>query len=479
MEEENNENSNGYNNKKNPIFNYYSHIINRQNSLNNLKFYQISQNFPTKLQLSTNHHNYDNNENNKNNETIKENKKEEIGNNKILTEQNNDNSTDKSDANSNIENQNVIRITKEIRSDDLVPTLVNGRTILRINPYVYVNESYDFLSDNIYILLKDQSGCKYLQEKLDIDTENAVYYFYPALLPNLLILIKDAFANYFIQKICGYLNECQIEYLLKIISSEFYEICCDIYGTRAIQGIMNYLKTEKLRLLFFDLIKPIFIPLIDDINGIHIIYKLIQDFPELLDQTNNIIIENCVILAKHKRGCNFLENYLRMINDTIYKQKIIDILINNISILIIDPKANFIIQYIINLGDNNIIKDIINKIVDNIPYYSKHKYSNYVIEKLIMFSNDDNRNIIINILTKQEIINDLVLDQQGSFIILKALKFADKEKRNFMISKIKYLEPKIKNTPNGNIILNQIHNNNLYLNNNKYRKKNYQKFTEK
>ena len=56
--------------------------------------------------------------------------------------------------------------------------------------------------------LKDQSGCKYLQEKLKKDTENAVYYFYPALLQNLLFLIRDASANYFIQKICRYyLNE--------------------------------------------------------------------------------------------------------------------------------------------------------------------------------------------------------------------------------------------------------------------------------
>jgi hypothetical protein len=252
MEEENNENNKSYNNKTNPILNYYSHIVYRQNSLNDLKFYKISQNFQNKLQISINHQNYDNNQINENSETIKENTKEEIDNKKTLTEQNNNNSKDKSDINSNNEKPNHIRIIKEIRSDDLVPTYINGRTILRVNPYIYINESYEFLSNNLYILLKDQSGCKYLQEKLDIDTENAVYYFYPALLPNLLILIKDAFANYFIQKICKYLSECQIEYMLKIISPEFYVICCDIYGNRAIQGIMNYLKTEKLRLFFLN-----------------------------------------------------------------------------------------------------------------------------------------------------------------------------------------------------------------------------------
>ena len=533
MEEENNKNYNDnfYILKKNPIFNYYSHIINRQNSFNNIEINKISQNYPTKRRLSV--QNPNDIQNNLNNENINENKKDKkekkekkvkkeknknLNNeknnilneeknkiltdeknkilndeknkiltdknkiltkkNKILTDENktlidkkNDNSLEKSDIKTENEKQKNIRIIKEIRSEDLIPTFIKGRTILRINPYIYINESYDFLSNNLYILLKDQSGCKYLQEKLENDTENAVYYFYPALLQNLLFLIRDAFANYFIQKICHYLNEEQIEYMLKILSPEIYDICCDNYGTRAIQGIMDYLQNEKLRLLFFGLIKPIISSLIYEINGMYIIYKLIKDFPEFLAQINDIIIDNCINLATHKKGCTFLENYLIMIKDTIHKQKIIDILIHNIEILIIDSKANYIIQYVIDLGDNNIIKDIINKIKKNISFYSKHKYANYVIDKLIFFSNDENRNIIINILANQEIFNDLVFDQQGSYIILKALKFADRETKNIMINRIKNLEPKIKTSPFGTIFLNQIYNNNLYINNNILNKK--------
>ena len=73
MEKENNKyyNHNFYINKKNPIFNYYSHIINRQNSFNNLEINKISQNFPTKSRLSVQNPN-----NIQNNLNINENKKE-------------------------------------------------------------------------------------------------------------------------------------------------------------------------------------------------------------------------------------------------------------------------------------------------------------------------------------------------------------------------------------------------------------------
>ena len=108
-----------------------------------------------------------------------------------------------------------------------------------------------------------------------------------------------------------------------------YDICCDNYGTRAIQGIMDYLQNEKLRLLFFELIKPIISSLIYEINGMYIIYKLKKDFPEFLAQINDIIINYYINLSTHKKGCTFLENYLIMIKDTIHKQKIIDVLINN------------------------------------------------------------------------------------------------------------------------------------------------------
>ena len=457
--------SNNYN-INSPIINYYSYMINPINSSCPYT-YNLNQTVNNQIQHAIQRKKTFDKQSNKKINIFQDGPiQDEVKNNNLKKE---------SDINNinNLENpkQNTNNYKKKIKSitpEDLIPTSINDRIILRINPLVYKNESYEFLSSNIYILLKDQLGCKYLQEKLETDTINAVCYFYPALIPNLLYLIKDNFANYFIQKICYYLNEDQIANILNILASDFLDICSDSHGTRAIQGIMNCLQTEKLRVLFFKIIKPIFISLIIEMNGIHIIYKFINEFSEFLEEINDIILDNCLNLATNKRGCFFTENYLIILgnfNDNNYKTKIIDKLLNNCSILITDKIGNYLIQYLLTLGDNKIISEIINKIINNIGFYSKHKYSNYVIEKLFIYSNPDDKNKIISKLSSPEIMNDLIFEPNSNYIILKALMYADIDKRNNMINIINNLESKIKHFPHGNNFLNKV---NLYLNQSNY-----------
>ena len=87
-----------------------------------------------------------------------------------------------------------------IGTKDLVTTITsNNKKIKRINPKTYLNESYEYLSHNIFILSKDQAGCRFLQEKLEKEPEIATNYFYDAILPYILPLVKDPFGNYLIQ----------------------------------------------------------------------------------------------------------------------------------------------------------------------------------------------------------------------------------------------------------------------------------------
>jgi hypothetical protein len=459
-----------------PIINYYSYInphISQNNSEmcnhNRINFIQIPN------QTISNKNNHDNKSNksdnlinnspkgnntqDKNNDKLKE-KNDNLKKEKEIININNTNINNSKEQKKYINSKNNNKKIRSIKPEDLIPTSINGRTILRINPFLYENGSYEFLSSNIYILLKDQLGCKFLQEKLETDPINAVCYFYPALLPNLIYLIKDSFANYFIQKICFFLNVEQIENILNILTPEFLDICCDIHGTRVIQGIMNYLHTEKLRILFFKIIKPIFISLINDKNGIYIIYKFINEFIEFLNEINNIIEDNFLNLATNKRGCFFTQNYLIMLRNNKkdnFKQSIIDQILNNCLVLIIDKAGNYLIQCLLTLGDDKIISEIIKKILNNISFYSKHKYSTYVIEKLFYYSNPNDKNKIITKLSSPEIMSDLVFDPQGNYIILKALMIADIENRKIMFNFINNLESKIKLSPYGNNFLNKVY----------------------
>ena len=55
---------------------------------------------------------------------------------------------------------------------------------------------------------------------------------------------------------------------------------------------MDFLITEKIKNLFFEIVKPIFTNLINEVNGIHIIYKFIKLFPEFSEDSNEINIRH-------------------------------------------------------------------------------------------------------------------------------------------------------------------------------------------
>ena len=151
------------------------------------------------------------------------------------------------------------------------------------------------------------------------------------------------------------------------------------------------------------------------------------------------------------------------------------VILNNCLILITDKIGNYLIQHLISIGEEKINSEIINKILNNISFYSKHRYSSYAIEKLFIFANQSDKNRILKKLTKPEIMSDLLFDQQGSFIILKALQIADEVNRNNMLNIIYNLEPKAKEFPNGIIFFNKLFNSDFYKKDNNYKSFNIKK----
>ena len=124
---------------------------------------------------------------------------------------------------------------RSITAQDLVTTITaNNKKIKRIDPNSYINESYEYLAHNIFLLAKDQAGCRFLQKKLDDEPDIATKHFYPAILPYISPLVKDPFGNYLIQKLCSNLKPEQIKEILLIISQNVLEIGSNSHGTRVI-----------------------------------------------------------------------------------------------------------------------------------------------------------------------------------------------------------------------------------------------------
>ena len=386
--------------------------------------------------------------------------------------------------------------TGEIASisvNDLVTTITaNNKKIKRIDPNTYLNESLDYLSHNIFLLAKDQAGCRFLQEKLEKEPKEATEKFYNAILPYLISLVKDPFGNYLIQKLIQNLNLNQIIKILEIMSPTILDIGSNSHGTRVIQHLISYLKTKELVDYFLKSIEPYIIPLLKELNGTHIIQKLLSEHPECEETIHKIIIDNCASLASHRHGCCVLQKFLDG-PDCNLKKNLINSLINNCLVLIIDQFGNYVIQSILLLNDSKASSIIALKICDNVAYYSKHRYSSNVVEKCFDYCGQNEKNKLIEKISPPEILADLIMDEHGNYVIQKALSCAEPEKREIILQNIKPLIPKIKYVSFGEKLLwrlmqtypqlnteirsdnnsNNNSNNNNNINNNFNQKNNY------
>ena len=343
-----------------------------------------------------------------------------------------------------------------ISAADIVTAITaNNKKIKRIDPNTYLNESIEYLSYNIFPLAKDQAGCRFLQEKLEQNPEKASEAFYNAIIPFVLPLVKDAFGNYLIQKLCYYLSPEKIKKFLEIISPTILDVGSNSHGTRVIQHLINFLSTKELVDYFLTHIKPYVIPLLKELNGTHIINKLVNDHPECADEINKIIIENCSLLATHRHGCCILQKLLDGPNKKL-KTELINNLVENCFVLIIDQFGNYVIQTILLLNDSQASSAIAMKICDNMPYYSKHRYSSNVIEKCFDFCGKKERKLLIEKLCSPDVITDLILDEHGNYVIQKALFYADSKTKEIMLNNIILLIPKIKNVSFGEKLLTRL-----------------------
>ena len=343
-----------------------------------------------------------------------------------------------------------------ITQDDIVTTITsNNKVIKRINPNIYLNESLEYLAFNILPLSQDQAGCRFLQEKIENDPKNTVKIFFNNLINNIITIMKDPFGNYLVQKLYPYLSQEDINIILEKISNDIFDLGSNMHATRCIQNIINHLSNKDLVNKFLNLIKPHIISLLKDMHGVHIVNKFIYLHPECAYDINKIIVENCSLLATHKHGCFFLQKILEG-PDKPLKSELITNLIDNCFVLIIDQFGNYVIQSILHLKNYKYCSDIALIISENAHYYSKHKYSCNVIEKCFDFCGKKERNILLEKLSKPEVISELIVDEHGNYVIQKALHYADNDKKEEILKIISSLIPKIRSTSFGDNLLNKL-----------------------
>lgn len=257
------------------------------------------------------------------------------------------------------------------------------------------------LKSEILKLSKDQYGCRFLQKKIDENLVlnynqrlenfeiifNEIYqYFYE--------LIIDPFGNYLIQKLIGYCNEAKLNLILEILQFNLFQISINQHGTRALQKIIDSLVNQYQLDLLVQGLQPYIIELIKDLNGNHVIQKILNKFKPIQCQfIYNSILDDLVTVATHKHGCCVLQkclNHVIPLQLVEFLKKILQF--GTFFKLINDQFGNYVLQYLISINSININY----KIYDNFLKFGINnlcnlKFSSNVIEKFLKncFTNEN------------------------------------------------------------------------------------------
>ena len=294
-------------------------------------------------------------------------------------------------------------------------------------------------NDKIIAMIKDQSGSKFIQKKIEEKSSEFLYKLYEQIKSNLIDIINDQYGNYVIQKYVEFCDKKIISLMLNQLQNSLFEVSLNSYGTRALQKMI-----ENLSPLFDDdiniilnFVKGNVFKMIRDINGNHVIQSIIEAIKnkDKLTPLYSEMNEHLIEISKIKQGCCVFPKVLNNIREDDLANFINNI-IKNLDTLINDEYGNFIIQRIIKLNRENYNNQIFDLIKNKIVQLSTQKYSSNVIETCI-FENINIREKVMEKLIEKNNVTNLICDQFGNYIIQKCLPLVKGKQFKSMIEQIK------------------------------------------
>ena len=338
-----------------------------------------------------------------------------------------------------INNSNIIQKQQQENfvNNNTINNNINKLNIFKPNPKIkdYKKMSNEELAKEAHVLAKTQEGSRFLEKIIESNPVIASNLFFPYTLGYFEELSNNKYGNFYIKKLIKHLSKELLSKLLEFLYPMISRIGTNQYGSKIMEQLIKSIKDNDILLSFFiKEIIPHMILLINDLNGTHIIYKLL-----LLKSKHIRIIEEhiCTNIKKiyvTREGSNLLKKYFDIINKECNNNKNYDKIIyfintinNNLLPIISDQFGNYIVRHIILNLNHSINNILIQNIIKNLIYYSNQKYSSNVVEKCL--DNNYIKEYIINELTKQYIFNSIFLNEYGNYVIQKALSLADENKK--------------------------------------------------
>eukprot|EP00158_Paraphelidium_tribonemae_P005416 Partr_v1_DN27322_c0_g1_i2_m46417 putative Rna-binding protein len=301
---------------------------------------------------------------------------------------------------------------------------------------------------------KDQYGCRYLQSLIDEDPK-LVSKVLNDIRHDMCQLITDPFGNYLCQKLIEMSDDSNFARLISIISPRLVEISKNVHGTRAVQKLIENSRTvqhmQAIEASFSNRVTE----LTCDLNGNHVIQKCLMRFGSKVNQfIFDAVSKDCVEIATHRHGCCVFQRCIDFADEQ-QKNTVISVIVENALDLVQDPFGNYVVQYVLDLNNQMYTRQMISMFVGSAYRLSIQKFSSNVIEKSIK-AETKYRHSLISELVVPSVMDRLVRDPFGNYVVQTALEYADPLQQVEIILLLAPLVDQIKHSPNGKRLLGKL-----------------------
>ncbi|KAA8545601.1 hypothetical protein F0562_020385 [Nyssa sinensis] len=310
----------------------------------------------------------------------------------------------------------------------------------------------------IYLIAKDQQGCRFLQRIFDKGTPQDVQIIFNEIIDHVVELMMDPFGNYLLQKLLEVCNEeqrLQILLMLTAEPGELVRISLNTHGTRVIQKLIETLKTRQQISLVVSAIEPGFLALIKDLNGNHVVQRCLQC---LSNEDNKFIFvaaaKYCVDIATHQHGCCVLQRCISHSMGEHQENLVAEISANGL-LLSQDAFGNYAVQFILELKIQSAMSNLISQFEGNYVHLSTQKFGSHVVEKCLVVFNEEDRSKIIHEMLSVSHFEQLLQDPHANYVVQTALRVTEGPLHNSLIDAIESCKAISRNSPYSKRIFSQ------------------------
>ncbi|CAH1432480.1 unnamed protein product [Lactuca virosa] len=287
----------------------------------------------------------------------------------------------------------------------------------------------------------DQYGSRFIQQKLETATTEDKNMVFQEIFPQALTLMTDVFGNYVIQKFFEHGMQGQRRELAGKLMGHVLTLSLQMYGCRVIQKAIEVVDMDQ-KIKMVEELDGHIMRCVRDQNGNHVIQKCIECVPE--DHIQFIITtfyDQVVTLSTHPYGCRVIQRVLEHCEDPKTQSKVMDEILNCVSMLAQDQYGNYVVQHVLEHGKPNERSIIIQELAGKIVQMSQQKFASNVVEKCLTFGDASERQLLVNEMLgttdENEPLQAMMKDQFANYVVQKVLETCSDQEREHILSRIK------------------------------------------